>query len=59
MATGNELSEKVILVTGASKGIGASIVTALGEQGAFVIAHYGSDRDGVEKALQGIDLSKN
>ena len=58
LATGNELSEKVILVTGASKGIGAAIVTALGEQGAFIIAHYGRDRDGVEKALQGIDLSK-
>jgi len=48
------LSGKTILVTGASKGIGAAIVRALGEEGAAVIAHYGGDRDGAEAATAGI-----
>lgn len=42
------LSEKTVLVTGASKGIGAAIVRALGAEGAHVIAHYGQDRAGAE-----------
>jgi NAD(P)-dependent dehydrogenase (short-subunit alcohol dehydrogenase family) len=50
----HDLSGKTILVTGASKGIGAAIVTALGEAGAQVIAHYGSDRAGVEEATANI-----
>ena len=36
-----DLKGKTLLVTGASKGIGAAIATALGEAGARVIAHYG------------------
>jgi NAD(P)-dependent dehydrogenase (short-subunit alcohol dehydrogenase family) len=46
-----DLSGKTILVTGASKGIGASIARIIGEAGADVVAHYGSDRDGAEAAL--------
>jgi NAD(P)-dependent dehydrogenase (short-subunit alcohol dehydrogenase family) len=46
-----ELKGKTLLVTGASKGIGAAIATALGEAGARVIAHYGTDREGAEQAL--------
>lgn len=49
-----DLKGKTILVTGASKGIGAAIVSVLGEAGAKVIAHYGSDRAGAEKALAGV-----
>jgi NAD(P)-dependent dehydrogenase (short-subunit alcohol dehydrogenase family) len=49
-----DLSGKVILVTGASKGIGASIAAALGEAGADVVAHYGSDRAGAETAMDAI-----
>lgn len=49
-----DLTGKTILVTGASKGIGAAIVDALGRQGADVIAHYGSDRKGAETATAGI-----
>jgi len=45
------LEGKTILVTGASKGIGASIAGELGAQGARVIAHYGRDRAGAEAAL--------
>ena len=49
-----ELTGKTILVTGASKGIGASIVALLGRQEANVIAHYGSDRAGAEAATAAI-----
>ncbi|HZF34834.1 MAG TPA: SDR family NAD(P)-dependent oxidoreductase, partial [Candidatus Angelobacter sp.] len=45
-----DLTGKTILVTGASKGIGASIVQVIGQQGANVVAHYGSDRAGAETA---------
>ena len=41
-----DLSGKTILVTGASKGIGASIARRCGESGAHVVGHYGRDRAG-------------
>lgn len=50
-----DLSDKTILVTGSSKGIGASIVERVGRAGAFVVAHYGSDRQGAEAATAGIE----
>ncbi len=50
----HDLSDKTILVTGASKGIGAATVKRLGQAGAFVVAQYSSDRDGAEEATQGI-----
>lgn len=45
------LQGKTILVTGASKGIGAAIASELGRQGARVVAHYGRDQAGAEAAL--------
>lgn len=48
------LEGKTILVTGASKGIGAEIARQLALEGATVLSHYGSDRDGAEAALAGI-----
>jgi len=50
-----DLSGKCVLVTGASKGIGAAIVRRMGEAGAAVVAHYGSDRAGAEEAVADID----
>ncbi len=48
-----DLQGKTVLVTGASKGIGASIAAAVGASGAHVIAHYGTDREGAARAVEG------
>jgi 3-oxoacyl-[acyl-carrier protein] reductase len=45
------LSGKVAIVTGASKGIGASIATALGAAGASVVVNYSSSKAGADKAV--------
>lgn len=45
-----DLAGKTVIVTGASKGIGAAITVAMIEAGARVIAHFGSDRAGAEAA---------
>ena len=47
------LSGKTVVVTGASKGIGAAITAAMVQGGARVIAHYGSDLMGVKAAASG------
>lgn len=44
------LAGKTVLLTGASKGIGAEIAAAIGAAGADLIAHYGGDRAGAEQA---------
>src|SRR5579864_886131 len=48
------LSNKVAIVTGASKGIGAGIATALGAAGARVAVNFSSDRKGAEQVAQAI-----
>src|SRR5260370_7895822 len=48
------LYNKVEIVTGASKGIGGGIATALGAAGARVAVNYSSDREGVERVAQTI-----
>ncbi len=50
----NDLTNKTILLTGASKGIGAAIAARLGEAGAHLIAHYGSDVEGATAATAAI-----
>src|SRR5437588_4165681 len=50
----SRLSNKVAIVTGASKGIGGGIATALGAAGARVAVNYSSDREGAERVAQAI-----
>lgn len=45
---------KRALVTGASRGIGASIARRLGAAGLHVIVHFGSNREGAEKTVSAI-----
>lgn len=49
-----DLRGKTILLTGASRGIGAATARALGAAGAAVIAHYGSHREGALEAVSAI-----
>src|SRR6202007_2970487 len=43
------LDNKVAIVTGASKGIGAGIAKALGAEGAAVVVNYARDHEGAER----------
>ena len=45
------LANKVALVTGASKGIGAGIAKALGAEGASVVVNYASSKEGADKVV--------
>ncbi|OKS88115.1 SDR family NAD(P)-dependent oxidoreductase [Mucilaginibacter polytrichastri] len=46
-----KLENKVAVVTGASKGIGASIAKHLGAAGASVVVNYASAKDGADKVV--------
>ncbi|HEX5080026.1 MAG TPA: SDR family NAD(P)-dependent oxidoreductase [Geminicoccaceae bacterium] len=45
---------KVVLVTGASSGIGAAVAKAFGAHGARVVVHYGHNRSGAEAVAAAI-----
>lgn len=49
-----KLDNKVAIVTGASKGIGASIAKAFAAEGAKVVVNYASSKDGAAKVVQSI-----
>jgi 3-oxoacyl-[acyl-carrier protein] reductase len=47
----SNLKDKVAVVTGASKGIGAGIAKSLGAAGAAVVVNYASSKEGAEKVV--------
>ena len=46
-----KLDGKIAIVTGASKGIGASIARHLADEGAAVVVNYASSKDGAERVV--------
>lgn len=49
-----QLSGKIAIVTGASKGIGAGIAKALAEAGAAVVVNYAGSKEGADKVVREI-----
>jgi 3-oxoacyl-[acyl-carrier protein] reductase len=50
----NKLKDKVAIITGASKGIGASIAKHFAEEGAKVVVNYASSKEGADKVVKAI-----
>jgi len=50
----NKLDNKVAIVTGATKGIGAAIAKAFGAEGAAVVVNYARDHEGAERVVREI-----
>jgi len=50
----SKLKNKVAIVTGSSKGIGAGIAKAYGTEGASVVVNYSSDKEGADRVVSEI-----
>lgn len=55
--TANSFSGQVVLITGASRGIGAATAELFAEQGARVVVNYREDREGAEQRAASITAS--
>ena len=53
----NRLKDKIALVTGASKGIGAAIAESMAAEGAAVVVNYASSKAGAEAVVNRITTS--
>jgi 3-oxoacyl-[acyl-carrier protein] reductase len=53
----SKLQDKVAIVTGASKGIGASIAKHLAAEGAAVVVNYASSKEGADRVVA--DIARN
>ena len=53
----SQLKNKVAVVTGASKGIGASIAKGLAAEGAAVVVNYASSKEGADRVVN--EITKN
>ena len=51
---GNKLANKVAVVTGASKGIGAAIAVHMAGEGASVVVNYSSSKEGADRVVNQI-----
>lgn len=51
----SKLANKVAVVTGASKGIGAGIAKAMAAEGAAVVVNYASSKEGAESVVSAIE----